>query len=281
MKSLDHVVHLVQDLEGARASWTRLGFHVRPAATHIEIGSSNAVVMFERTYNELLCIEHAEPGLHGQYVGRFAGGEGLAHVSLTANSLAEERARLEGMGYTPGPEGNARRAILRPDGSTEETDRSFLYNWQSAHRWNSLFFSEHRKPDAIFIPEYVDHANGSRDMVRLVWLSADPAADLPYFRDSRGQEPERTGEDGFAFRGGRGELCEVLTAQAVRARYGTLPGEAEPGALGGYPVAMHFRVADPAATCAFFAGSGVTTAQVDGGIGVGLEAACGAVLVFE
>ncbi|MEE4118928.1 MAG: VOC family protein [Paracoccaceae bacterium] len=281
MKSLDHFVHLVHDLEAARAAWARLGFHVRPAAKHIEIGSSNAVVMFERTYNELLSIEHAEPGLHGQYVGRFAGSEGLAHVSLTADSLAEERARLEGLGHTPGPEGNARRAILRPDGSADETDSSFLYNWQSAHRWNSLFFSEHRKPDAIFIPEYVDHANGAREVARLVWLSADPAADLPYFRDSWAQEPERAGADGFLFRGARGDLAEVLTPDAVRTRYGGLAVAADPGATGGYPVAMHFAVTDREASRAFFAGARVETTDAGEGIGVAAADACGAVLVFE
>jgi hypothetical protein len=281
MKSLDHFVHLVHDLEAARAAWSRLGFHVRPAAKHIEIGSSNAVVMFERTYNELLSIEHAEPGLHGQYVGRFAGGEGLAHVSLTADRLAEERSRLAGLGHTPGPEGNARRAITRPDGSADETDSSFLYNWQSAHRWNSLFFSEHRKPDAIFIPEYVDHANGARDVARLVWLSADPAADLPYFRDTWAQAPERMADDGFAFRGARGDISEVLTERAVRARYGALAGEAEPEAPGGYPVAMHFRVSDRATTRAFFDRARVETIDVGEGIGVAAADACGAVLVFE
>jgi hypothetical protein len=281
VKGLDHFVHLVHDLDRGRAAWARLGFHVRPAAKHIELGSSNAVVMFERTYNELLWIEHAEPGLHAQYVGRFEVGEGLAHVSLTADSLAAERARLEALGYSPGPEGNARRAITRPDGSADETDSSFLYNWQSAHRWNSLFFSEHRRSDAIFIPDYVDHANGARDVARLVWLSADPSADLPYFRDSWAQAPERVDGDGFLFRGGRGEVAEVLTPEAVHARYGALAGTADPGAAGGYPVAMHFRVADARATRAFLAGAGVETSQVAGGVGVGAADACGAVLVFE
>src|SRR6056297_2452270 len=163
MKSIDHTVHMVHDLEAARAAWERLGFHVRPAAKHIDLGSSNAVVHFERTYNELLWLEHAREDLRAQYVERFECGEGLAHVSLTAGNLGEERARLEALGHAPGPEGNARRAIVRPDGTADETDSSFLYNWKSPHRFLSLFFSEHRKPGAIFIPAYVDHANGARE----------------------------------------------------------------------------------------------------------------------
>ncbi|WP_158547408.1 VOC family protein [Rhodovulum sp. 12E13] len=282
MKSLDHFVHMVRDLETARQTWSRLGFHVRPAARHIEFGSSNAVVIFERTYNELLWLEHCTaPALVDPYMPRLTAGEGLAHVSLTADSLAAERQRLEGLGHAVGVEGNARRAVTMPDGRDDETDSSFLYNWQPARPFNSLFFSEHRKPDQIFIPGYVDHANGARDVTRLVWLSADPGSDLGYFRDSWGQEPESVGEDGFVFRGARGDLSEVLTSHAVRARYGALAGAADPGTVGGYPVAMHFRVSDPDATRGFLAGAGVEVADLEHGIGVAAADACGAVLVFE
>src|SRR6056297_1550392 len=190
VKSIDHYLAMVPDQEASRDSFLKLGFNVRPTAEHIELGSSNAVVIFPNSYLELLYCEHSKPLLKDLYYSRFDAGPGLAHVSLTADSLAAERERLIALGHTPGLEGNARRKVILPDGTESETDSSFLYNWHEDERFLSLFYSEHRIPDMIFIEGHTHHPNGARELAGITSVSRDPGAVLDYYRDSWGADPE-------------------------------------------------------------------------------------------
>lgn len=278
MKSIDHYLAIVPDQEAARRTYLRLGFNVRPTARHIEFGSTNAVVIFPHSYLELLHLADAKPLLKEQYAGREAG---LTHVSLTADSLAAEWTRLECLGYTPGPEGNARRKVVLPDGSTGETDSSFLYNWKTPNRYLSLFHSEHRIPEMIFIEGHTDHANGAIDIARIVGVSPDPAQDLDYYEKSWGHAAEWWDDTGFGMRGGRGDRMDILTEDAARARYPGLLDDFALGPLGGVPLALHYRVKDRAGTRRFLAEQGIAVTDVPDGIAVAPADAEGVLLVFE
>lgn len=279
MKSIDHYVTMVPDQEAARDTFLRLGFNVRPTAKHIELGSTNAVVIFAHTYLELLHLDDAKATLRDQYIAR---GRGLAHVSLTADSLAAEWSRLEGLGYSPGPEGNARRKVILPDGTEGETDSSFLYNWKTPNRFLSLFFSEHRIPDMIFIKGHTDHPNGSLDVTRIVGMSPDPQQDLDYYQKSYAHAAEWQDETGFGMRGGRGDLMEVLTPGAARARYGDLTRAMSLDSVGGIQIAIHYKVRDLAATGRYLDDQGIeTVALTAGGIAIPPEGAENMILVFE
>jgi hypothetical protein len=281
MKSIDHYVALVEDQEASRAAFLRLGFNVRPTAKHIELGSTNAVVIFPNSYLELLCLDGAREDLRVQYIDRLKAGPGLCHVSLTADSLAAEHARLTALGYTPGPEGNARRKVILPGGAEGETDSSFLYNWKTPHRFLSLFFSEHRKRDMIFIEGHTHHPNGAIDTARIVGVSEDPALDLDYYAQSWGQPAEDRAPAGFLMRGGRGDIVEVLTPAAAQSRYGAALDGPGLGGLGGLPVALHFGTRDLAATRALLVDNGVPVVEAAGGIAVPRAEAEGMVVVFE
>lgn len=278
MRTIDHYVAVVPDQEAGRAVFTRLGFHVRPTARHIDFGSSNAVVIFPQTYLELLHLAHAREILKAQYAGRDLG---LAHVSLWSDSLRDERARLEALGYAPGPEGNARRKVVLPDGTAGETDSSFLYNWASRNRFLSIFYSEHRRPAMNYIEGYTDHPNGAVDLARVVGVSTQPGDDLGYYRDAWAQQPEAADDSGFAFRGARGEVMELRTPAALRARYGALFDAVPGAAAGGVQVALHYRVRDREATREWLDGQGVPCVALSGGIAVAPGDAEGMILVFE
>jgi hypothetical protein len=280
-KSIDHYVLMVHDQEAAREAYLRLGFNVRPTARHIELGSSNAVVIFPKTYLELIHLSDAMESLRAQYVARFDAGPGLAHVSLTADSLAAEHERLTSLGFQPGQPLNARRKVILPDGSEGETDSSSMYNWKPERRFLSLFYSEHRKPETIFIEGHTHHPNGALDTAAIVAVSEAPAEDLPYYEASWGQAAETSGPDGFLMRGARGDRMEVLTPDAARARYGALLDGLDLAGLGGLPVALHLTCRDRAETAAFLAAAGVGTVDLGTGIAVAPAEAEGVILVFE
>lgn len=278
MKSIDHYVQTVPDQEAARNRFLRLGFNVRPTARHIELGSTNAVIIFPNTYLELLHLDNATSVLRDQYAAR---GYGLAHVSLTSDSLDDEWKRLEGMGYAPGPEGNARRKVILPDGAEGETDSSFLYNWKSPNRFLSLFHSEHRIPEMIFIKGHTDHPNGALDTARIVGISEAPGNDLDYYQKVYGHAAENEDATGFAMRGGRGDLMEILTPDAARDRYGVLLDGLWPHDAGGVQVALHLSVRDRAATRDYLAAQGIGTVDLEQGVAVAPADAEGVILVFE
>ena len=58
--SLDHPIIAVASLDASRAAYERLGFVVQPRGSHVEWGTGNGCVMFERDYLELRGVIDAE-----------------------------------------------------------------------------------------------------------------------------------------------------------------------------------------------------------------------------
>lgn len=280
-KSIDHYVSIVDDLDAARNAYLRMGFNVRPVARHVKLGSSNCVIIFPDTYLELIHIGDAPAWLADAYLPRLVAGSGLCHVSLTARRLAEEHDRLAALGYSADAPGSASRKVIMPDGSEDQTDSNFMYNWKPQRRYLSLFFSEHLKPDTIFIEGHTHHPNGAIETARIVGVSDDPLADLKYYEDSYAHAAESHDSNGFVMRGGRGDAVEVLSVDAAKARYVPLLDGLDLAGLGGFPVAMHYAVHDIDATRAYLAGQGLPMTQIGTGIAVSRDYAEGAIIVFE
>lgn len=287
-RSLDHFVIAVESLESASATYRRLGFHVRPIARHEEIGSSNCVIHFPRTYLELFspgessrAIRETYRQLLEPYRQRLLFGEGIAHVSLDSTDLEADRRLMQERGLSPEPTLNARRKIIRPDGTPDETASRCFYMWRPDSRFLSLFLSEHPRPETIFIPEYEDHANSAAEVSRVVYMSRDPAGDVDYFSRLFGQAPDTLSERGFAFVGRRGDVTEVLTIAAARDRYGSLLPAPTCEPLAGVGVAMHFATHSMARCAAHLSGAGVPFERRGQEILVPGNEACGMTMVFE
>lgn len=280
-KTLDHFVILVEPLEPAVADYERLGFHVRPIARHLSVGSKNAVIHLHHTYLELFTLDQAPAEFQDAYRPRLQAGPGLCHVSLDSTSLEADRARLQAAGLNPGAIASARRKMCHPDGREDETASSFMYCWREQHRYLSLFVSHHARPETIFVDEHVCHANGAQQVTRCVFQSQDPALDLPYFRSLYGRaETDRT-VDGFRFVGPHGEVSEVITPAAAEARYGAaMPSQGLDG-LGALPLALHYRVGSLVACEQHLRGAGLSVAAAGGALVVPAAQACGVVTVFE
>ena len=78
---IDHAIVGVRDLEQARASFERLGFHTTPLARHPGRGTGEHCLMFADGYVELCGI--IDPAGDSDSLGRFlAAGEGLWSVAL-------------------------------------------------------------------------------------------------------------------------------------------------------------------------------------------------------
>lgn len=221
-KALDHFVHTINNFEKAVGTIKNLGFNVLPKAQHLELGSANCVIQFNKTYYELVDLSNGLDWLVAPYQQRMEYGEGLTHVSLNSANLEEDRAHLSLAGLHPDEIISARRKILMPDGTENETDSDCFYVWRKDNPYLSLFVSIHKKPETIFIPEYQEHPNGVLDIKKIVFHTTLLEADKAYFKTHYGKEPDILDEEGFAMVGARGDISEVLTTSKFKREYGQL-----------------------------------------------------------
>lgn len=115
---IDHVVILVNDLAGASAAYSRLGFTVVPGGEHADGLTHNALVPFnDGSYLELIAAKGALPGTHPFARGQKAG-EGIIAYALVPLDIGRTitQARERGL-ELDGPRAGGR---LRPDGERLE-----------------------------------------------------------------------------------------------------------------------------------------------------------------
>ncbi|MEM1152586.1 MAG: VOC family protein [Pseudomonadota bacterium] len=280
-RTLDHFLITVEDQQAAFDTYEKLGFHVRPIAKHEELGSTNCIFHFPDTYFELICLTGSPNQLIDQYRDRLELGDGISNLSLNSRDLEADHALMAEKGLNPNPILNARRKIIRPDGQEDYTASSSFYVWREDNPFVSLFLSEHKKPNTIFIKEYENHPNTAIDVTRVVYMSRQPSEDIDYFSEVWDQSPDSATDEGFVMRGARGELVEVLTVESVQHRYGDHLAQATPDPLPGLGVAMHYAVASLDTCEKVLRDGGVSFDIQDNNIVVPASQACGVVSVFE
>ncbi|MEQ8691743.1 MAG: VOC family protein [Pseudomonadales bacterium] len=280
-KAMDHFLILVRDLQPAAERYRRLGFHVRPSARHEDVGSANCVILFPDTYLELLWPGDGSVDAMHPYMDRFELGEGFAHMSLTSDLLEPDLEWARGKGVTPGPIMSARRKVVLPDGREEETASRFCYMWREDSRFLSIFYSDHARPETVFIPEYVDHPNSAQRVSRVVYMSCDPAGDREYFSSLFKIAPQDDGQGGFSITDPRGVVAEVLTKTAANARYGDSLGTSSCEPFAGIGVAMHYSIESSDVCAQYLSENGVRFERSGATLVVPATEACGCIAVFE
>jgi hypothetical protein len=216
-RALDHFVIATQDLETASEIYRRLGFRVLPVMEHAEIGTSNIIVQFLGTYLEIIgdfaqarvagMAEKARPWL--------ALGDVYWMTSMTSDALEPERAAMLAAGLDLEPILSARRRVRLPTGGWTETDsRSmYLYNKDRVHM--SLFVSDHRRPEAIWIEDYQRHPNLALRVQAMRYVAHAPLDDVAYFTAVSGGDPVVATEDQVTFRTPRGETLEIVSPRRL------------------------------------------------------------------
>jgi hypothetical protein len=115
LRSIDHIVILVRDLDQAAADYARAGFTVTPGGTHAAGTTHNALISFsDGTYFELIAFFEPDQPQEHRWWGRVAEGEGLIDYALLADDLNHDAGELRGRGLAiEGPSDGGR---TRPDG---------------------------------------------------------------------------------------------------------------------------------------------------------------------
>lgn len=116
---VDHVVHVVRDLEQAAATFRALGFHVCAGGQHLSWGTHNALIYFDLAYIELVSILDPRVAALSEFgspiMERLKAGEGPETIAFASSDIHADVAAFRDRGVAvSGPRPGNRR---RSDGS--------------------------------------------------------------------------------------------------------------------------------------------------------------------
>jgi catechol 2,3-dioxygenase-like lactoylglutathione lyase family enzyme len=168
---IDHAIVGVRDLEQARASFERLGFHTTPLARHPGRGTGEHCLMFADGYVELCGI--IDPAGDSDNLGRFlAAGEGLWSLALRTTDPEGTHAAWRAAGLGPGAVADDERT-MEPD--LELRCKDVMLNL-GATGDVPLFACAPLDPERLRRPEWLDHPNGARAIGSVTVVVEEPAA---------------------------------------------------------------------------------------------------------
>jgi hypothetical protein len=275
IQGIDHVVIVVNDLDGAADSFRRMGFVVTPRGEHT-LGSRNHCVMLDEDYIELLASPPENPHPSRQYYTDFAAeGDGLAALALRTDSAREAYTEMLWAGFGPTDPVDFSRPVRLPEGTREARFR--ITQLEPAKTPGSrLFLCEHFTREVVWRPEYQSHRNGATALAAVAIVAEDvPATARAYERLF--DVSARPIAEGLLVETGSMPIA-VMTQASLAKR---LPGIATTARPAPQPAALFVRVADREVAAAVLAGGGMRPARMpDGSVAIGPERAHGVVLVF-
>ncbi|MBY0531161.1 MAG: VOC family protein [Xanthobacteraceae bacterium] len=187
-RGIDHVIHLVRDLDAAASTYEKLGFFVSSRNKH-PFGTHNRIVQLDGSYVEIL--EVAEPEkiqgeggptsfahFHRDFLAR--NGEGLSGLVLASNDANADKAAFDKAGFGGFPVFDFGRMGKRPDGSEAELafSLSFLREPDSADVMT--FVCQHKRPENFWFKELPTHRNGVSRASGAIFTAESPT-DHQYF----------------------------------------------------------------------------------------------------
>jgi catechol 2,3-dioxygenase-like lactoylglutathione lyase family enzyme len=272
-RGLDHLVHVVRDLDAAGAFYQRLGFNVGARNRH-PWGTHNRIVQLPGFFIELLTVGEperialAEPGTisFGSFTRDFlARGEGLAMLVLEGkNADADAEAfRRAGIGdFAPfrfelGFSLAFARDALAPD--------------------TCFFTCQQHYPENFWNPSFQAHRNGTSAIGAIVLVAENPSDHHIFLSAFSGVRDLHSTSAGVTVETPRGAI-QAMDPAAFRLHYGVAAPDVNAGAR---LAAARFIVRDLAALRALLAKTDIAASEHMGRLVIGPEIALGATLAFE
>ncbi len=282
-RGLDHIVHVVRDLDAAAARYESFGFTVGARNRH-PWGTHNYLVQFPGFFIELLTL--AEPDKLGEdgfsrLFGRFAGAfaekhEGLALMILESKDARADEKDFRAAGIAASETMRFEREGRRPDGSAVKVGFSLAFAKDEAAPDSRFAVCQQHYPENFWNPAFQKHANGVTGIAGVVLVADAPDRHRGFLEAFTGAGATPC-DGGFSIATPRG-VVEVVTPAAFLARYGVKPPDAAGGAR---LAALRFAVADASRLQDLPELAGIAGLYQANAAVIGVEDALGAVLVFE
>jgi catechol 2,3-dioxygenase-like lactoylglutathione lyase family enzyme len=174
VRSIDHAVILVRDLDRARDTYERMGFTLTPRGFH-SLGSQNHCIMFGRDYLELMALPPAPPAAFQYFADFLVKGEGIGALALATEDAAAAHVELTQAGIAA----EAPLALSRPVENLGEARFTLVQLPPAETPGFRTFVCQHHTRDIVWRPEYQHHANSVAAIQSVSIATSDPA---PYAR---------------------------------------------------------------------------------------------------
>nr|WP_018391168.1 VOC family protein [Ancylobacter sp. FA202] len=284
-RGLDHVVHVVRDLEAAGELYDMLGFTVGTRNRH-PWGTDNRIVQMPGFFVELLEIAEADrippQGETSFSFGAFNRdfladvGPGLSMLVLEGRDPAGDKAEFDAAGFGGFDLFDFEREGKRLDGVDVKVAFSLAYARDPASPHAGFFTCQQRYPENFWSPDLQRHMNGANGVVGVVFTAADPAAHTGFLSAFAGSEARRAVDGWHIVKTPRGDI-DVMSDALFHQRFGATA----PAGPGLRLAAVRFAVGDMDRLRRRVSSSRMSVEDIEGVVVVGPKSALGATLVFE
>jgi catechol 2,3-dioxygenase-like lactoylglutathione lyase family enzyme len=284
-RGLDHVVHVVRDLEAAADFYARLGFQVGARNKH-PWGTENRLVQLPGFYVELLTIAEPEKIVpqtpthfsFGAFNRDFLAscGDGFSMLVLESDDAPGDKRALDAAGFGGFELFEFSRKGRRPDGGEIEVAFAIAFARDPASRHAGFFTCRQRWPERFWSPELQRHANGAIAISSCVLAAENPTDHHIFLEALAGVRDVHSSSRGISIATPRG-VIQVFDPRAFRDTFGVEP----PMDQGLRLSALVFKADELTATGALLERNAIEYSSHHGRLVVGPKAAHGAVIAFE
>ena len=283
--SVNHVGHVVRDLDAAAARFEAMGFVLSPLSMHFgspgpgepeqPLGSGNRCAIFPDNYLEI--VAHVEQDKYdlfcGRYLERF---EGAHIICFGCGDASVVDARVSGEGVGTSGVIPLARDVDTPDGS--RTAQFDCVHFASDVTPEGLIqAAHHRTPEYIHQGRYMDHPNRVVALSDVYLATDDPAGAAARYSAFTGLTGEaQDGRYVFGMTRPQGSRVTILHEDGLT---DLLPGAA--GHAGPHLAGYAFATADLDGVRSRLNAAGVAHVNVDARVVVPASDAFGAAIVFE
>jgi catechol 2,3-dioxygenase-like lactoylglutathione lyase family enzyme len=284
-RGLDHLVHVVRDLDAAGALYQRLGFTVGAHNRH-PWGTYNRIVQLPGFFIELLTVGEGERILppapetisFGAFTRDFlARGEGLAMLVLEGKNAEADIDAFRRAGIGDSAPFRFEREGRTPDGRAVKLGFSLAFARDPLAPDTCFFTCQQHYPENFWNPAFQAHANGANAIGAIVLVAENPSDHHIFLSAFSGVRDLHSTSAGVTVETPRGAI-QAMDPAAFRLHFGVAPPDVSAGAR---LAAATFIVRDVAALRALLGKAGIAAREHMGRIVVGPEAALGATLAFD
>lgn len=283
-RGLDHLVHVVRDLDAAGAFYQRVGFSVGARNRH-PWGTHNRIVQLPGFFVELLTVGEDEriaaPTAGTISFGAFtrdflARGEGLAMLVLEGTDAEGDTEAFRRAGIGDFAPFRFEREGRTPDGRPVKVSFSLAFARDALAPDICFFTCQQHYPENFWNPAFQAHANGANAIGAVALVAENPSDHHIFLSAFSGVRDLHSTSAGVTAETPRGAI-QAMDPAAFRLHFGVEPPDVSAGAR---LAAANFVVRDLAAMRALLGKAGVAAGEHMGRIVVGPDVAHGATLVF-
>jgi catechol 2,3-dioxygenase-like lactoylglutathione lyase family enzyme len=284
-RGLDHLVHVVRDLDAAGAFYQRLGFIVGARNRH-PWGTHNRIVQLPGFFIELLTVGEEErivppaPGKisFGAFTRDFlARGEGLAMLVLEGKNAEADVDAFRRAGIGDFAPFHFEREGRTPDGRAVKLGFSLAFARDPLAPDARFFTCQQHHPENFWNPAFQAHANGANAIGAIVLVAENPSDHHIFLSAFSGVRDLHSTSAGVTVETPRGAI-QAMDPAAFRLHFGLPLPDVSAGAR---LAAARFVVRDVPALRALLGKAGIAATEHMGRIVIGPDVAMGATLAFE